>query len=305
MARGLAPNKEIPMITRHSRGVKRSAFTLVELMIVVIIIAVLVSLVSAAIAKVMDKIPEVQTSTDIAQLGVALQAFMSDYKLTDPPPSTLVLYETNPLQGPSAGFLQKAFGKNLGSFVDWNGDGQANGPWTLEGEQCLVFYVGGIGGTQGFSYNPTNPAAPGGSKRHGPYFTFQTNRLVPLNPTINATASPFPVYMDAWQVKNRPYGLKPGHPQGWPYAYFSSNGYNNTGYTQGALGALKDCQSIGATPYFTTTGQYINPNTYQIISAGKDGQFGTGNMATASSERPGGYDDQSSFSSTILGAGQN
>jgi prepilin-type N-terminal cleavage/methylation domain-containing protein len=297
------------MLRNHSRRNQRGAFTLVEMVVVLLIIAILASLVVSVTVNVTNQMTQAQTRTEISQLEVALRAFMSDYGLSDPPPSYLILNETSPLSTPSAAFLQKVFGKNLGAQgpVDWNGDGVLNGPWTLEGEQCLVFYLGGIPTTpglggfspQGFSTNNMNPAMPGG-KRKGPYYTFQVARLVPLT-SYNPAASPFPVYLDPWQVKIGPK----------PYAYFSSNGINN-GYT----GA--DCVSIGAAPYFITgTTQFTNPNTYQIISAGKDGVFGTAGWIPASgvppvppsnpnaAGQPAGADDQANFSSTLLGQGQN
>jgi prepilin-type N-terminal cleavage/methylation domain-containing protein len=285
------------MLRNHSRRNQRPAFTLVEMMVVLLIIAVLVSLVSSAVLTAMNKIPEVQTRTEISEMSAALQAFMADYNLADPPPSYLVLNEASPLSTPSAAFLQKVFGKNLGAQgpVDWNGDGVLNGPWTLEGEQCLVFYLGGIPTTpglggfspQGFSTNNMNPAMPGG-KRKGPYYTFQVARLVPLT-SYNPAASPFPVYLDPWQVKIGPK----------PYAYFSSNGINNAYSTT-------DCASIGAAPYFITgTNQFTYPNTYQIISAGKNGIFGTTGWNPASGATGPGADDQANFSGSVLGAPQS
>jgi hypothetical protein len=219
-----------------------------------------------------------------------------DYNLSDPPPSALTLYGTNPQQGPSANFLVKMFGKTLGfgqTFVDWNGDGVSNGPWMLEGEQCLVFYLGGIGGNQGFSTNNMNPAQTGG-KRKGPYFTFPTPRLVPGN-VVNSALNAFPVYIDAWQAKSIPHSAP--FANGMPYAYFSSNGTNN-GYS------TMDCTSIGATPYFTATGVYTNPNTYQVISAGKDGVFGTAGWTPSNGATGYGADDQANFSANLLGVGQ-
>jgi prepilin-type N-terminal cleavage/methylation domain-containing protein len=305
------------MIEKRSRGVNRPAFTLIELLVVMAIIAILVSLTSAAVMRAMWKIPEVQTSTDIAELGTALSSFMSDYQLSDPPPSKLILREdmaynlnpTNPnaaLELQSLQFLKKVFGKNLGP-TDWNGDTKIANPaagWILEGEQCLIFYVGGIPNTaqiaagsppqcQGFSYNNTNPATPGG-KRHGPYFqNTQTGRLVPL--TAYTLAPNFFVYIDAWKKKTGP----------MPYAYFSSNGLNN-GYS------LTDCATIGASPYFSGVAPnltYMSANTYQIISAGADGAFGNVVNKTlpwnpSSGATGAGADDQASFSSALLKAGQ-
>jgi len=306
---------------------KRVGFTLVELMVVVLIIAVLVSLISSAAFMALGKIPEVQTSTDIAQMGAALGAFMSDYRLTNPPPSVLVLNETTPTDplvvgSTSAAFLTKVFGRNLGP-TDWNGDGAISGQWVLTGEQSLIFYITGIPNTQttaaqlaagqvptyqglGFASNQMKPSfgsmtgeKPG--KRHGPYFNLPSSYLNKsglwdrgLAPQAsNTRAAQFLVYYDAWANKSGAV----------PLAYFSSSGFSNQ---YGTVVTITDPYNrpimtvpvtlIGAAPYFTATNQYVNPNSYQIISAGKDHQFGSGNLNTASSEAPGGHDDQANFS---------
>ncbi len=328
------------MTGTRSRTGKRSAFTIIELMVVILIIAILVSLVTAGVVKVLNKIPEVQTRTEISELETALQAFMTDYGLSEPPPSVLVLNEASPLTSPSGSFLTKVFGKNLGP-TDWNGDGTIAGIWTLEGEQCLVFYTGGIPNTAqmlagsppeclGFATNNMKPSY--GSmlgevmgRRKGPYFTFQSGRLMLLGPyppppappvlpclyPINIPVfSPFFVYFDPWKVKNGPGGLL--RANGWPYAYFSSNGTNNSGYLQGAavltsLGppwaGRGDCQGIGAAPYSTGFG-YTYSNKYQIISAGQNGLFGTAAWVPSSGATGVGFDDQANFSAGLLGTGQ-
>ncbi len=335
------------MIRNDSRSGNRLAFTLVELMVVVLIIAILVSLVSSAVMKAMQKIPEVQTRTEITEMEVALRAFMSDYNLTDPPPSKLILYEnmglyatsTVPGAAQSYAFLQKVFGKNLGPQVDWNGDGIISPtilPWVLEGEHCLVFYIGGIpspaGGPQGFSTNNMKPSfgsmageTPG--KRKGPYFTFVTPRLIRV-PLVGG----FYVYVDPWQSKASPFYAMAG---GTPYAFFSSSGINNGyNYTDCALG-LQFPDALGrkqiALPYYTAVSPttpglptaYANSNTFQIISAGKDGIFGynlvppspvppppTGipnnNLWSPAGGASGtGADDQANFSGSLLGSGQS
>lgn len=307
------------MIRNHSRIEKRAAFTLVELMVVILIIAVLVSMLLAGVSAAMRRIPVVQTSTEIRELEVALQAFMTDYNLDAPPPSYLALYEggttTSPvLQGASAAFLTKVFGKNLGSqppyWVDWNGNGIWDGPHFLEGEQCLVFYLGGIN-NMGFSTNNMNPSQAGG-KRKGPYFQFQTSRLVPGN-IVNSALNPFPVYIDSWQVKSAQHPAP--YANGVPYAYFSSQGLNNSGYLTNRLGVYQrhilDCVSLNAIPYWTAQNAagiattFTNSNTYQIISAGKDGKFGGGLWSPAGGATGAGADDQTNFSAGQLGAGQS
>jgi hypothetical protein len=68
---------------------------------------------------------------------------------------------------------------------------------------------------------------------------------------------------------------------GAPYAYFSSykttNGYNR-------YFPINDCASLANPaanlpapwPYKQGPSQFLNPNSYQIISAGADGAFGPG-----------------------------
>jgi hypothetical protein len=189
-------------------------------------------------------------------------------------------------------------------FIDWNGDGQANGPWVLEGEQCLVFYLGGIQSTAsgtpqclGFSTNTMNPAMAGGARK-GPYFNFMSSRLVPLS-SVNPNASPFFAYVDAWQVTKYPPPVPANYTLRFPkpYAYFSTRGTNN-GYSA-------DCPSLGAAPYGDGAGNFTFSNKYQIISAGQDGVFGNGvwNPAAGPTDQFG-RDDQANFSSRILAAGQ-
>lgn len=321
------------MIRGHGHKGKRSAFTLVELLVVILIIAILVSLVSSAVMMAMNKIPEVQTRTEISELAVALEAFKSDYNLSEAPPSLLLLNEAAPTVpslldgGRTAQFLQKVFGKNL-LPTDWNGDGTitptppGTPTWTLQGQQCLTFYLGGIpgvGGPQGFSTNNMKPSfgsmpalgeTPG--KRKGPYFTFVTSRLVPV-----AATGGFYVYTDPWQVKTSTNGIGP-----MPYAYFSSYSINN-GYTVTDCNGLAYTDALGAhfaMPYWTAQNaagvptQYTNGNTYQILSAGRDGKFGynpaflpaPNNLWIPASGAVGtGADDQANFSGSLLGSGQS
>jgi prepilin-type N-terminal cleavage/methylation domain-containing protein len=311
------------MIRRRSRKGQRSAFTLVELLVVIAIIAVLVSLTAAAVMRVLGKIPEVQTRTDIGMMDQAMASFMADYGLQNPPPSMLLLSEdgsqypklmsntaTAALATQTVKFLQEWFGKSFNVYgkYDWNGNSTIDQPYTLYGQQCLVFYLGGIPtytasgtiGMTGFSpnvavstANPMGPATPAvsGTQRKGPYFPFVTSRLV-------ATA-PFPTYLDAWQAKPTPN----------VYAFFSSRGKMN-GYNP------LDCAKL-AFPYYEPlpSGQpsYTNNNRYQILSAGQDGIFGGQTNATAygfpwnpaSGATGHGADDQSNFSASLLGAGQH
>jgi len=270
----------------HHPRTPRPAYTLIELLVVIAIIAILVSLTSAAVIKFLTMGPRTQTQVEIRQLQESLAVARQSYNGLDYLPSQLVLYETIDLYKTdnsaaarrTADVLNKMFGSRLlrtaGLKVDWNNDGAISTTGvTLEGQQCLVFYLGGIPSTAGgnhclgFSKDPSNPAKlppPGGEDRLGPFFPFKGTRLV------KGTGGFFS-YAD-------PYGMS--------YAFFGTTGTNNS-YIDAS------CASLGIVPYYQLVGtqkQYFNPSTYQIISAGPDNLYGAGgtvwNPASGTTDTP-------------------
>jgi prepilin-type N-terminal cleavage/methylation domain-containing protein len=308
----------------------RRGFTLVELLVVIAIIGVLVSLLLAAVMKAVAKAEEVQTRSDISQLAEGISAWGVKFEVQGPFPSRLLLCEDfsdyakdgTQLATDSAAFLQRVWPRIVASGstawaagkIDWSGSkNPTNKKFILQGQECLVFFLGGIPtgqgtnvpGCTGFSTSPTNPAAhvtPGGGSIIPPFFSFDSSRL---RPGQARTLGLFYHYLD-------PYGKK-------PFAYFSSyktqNGYNHYGST--------DCPNIAAGtasdpvpwPYAEAggnPGRYMNPNTFQIISAGRLGAFGSGttNLATGPFFVKGtpmyafgqpGYDNMSNFHDKFLG----
>jgi prepilin-type N-terminal cleavage/methylation domain-containing protein len=272
----------------------RTGFTLIELLVVIAIIAVLVSLTAAGIFKIVAKGPALQNSTTLRQLESSVAEFHRSIGLDKEYfPSRLILCENygdyfsspgvpvSQLHGDSIAFLQRMFPK-LWKYntnpIDWNGNGTAGDPAvTLEGDQCLVFFLGGIPlpassggpGVQGFSRVTTNPAFPAspGVDRKGPFFEFESARLKDLK------GNGFYSYIDVYESK--------------PYLYFSSykrrNNYNPYGSS--------DCPTAEGPPggpyvpvwpyaesFNPSTGitQYLYPGKFQIISAGADKHFGVG-----------------------------
>jgi prepilin-type N-terminal cleavage/methylation domain-containing protein len=293
-------------IPTHSAA-RRPGFTLVELLVVIAIIAVLVSLTAAAVFRVMTTAPDVVAHNEIGQLSIAIGAAKTDLNGVQFLPSTIILREdgaySTAAEMASLAFLQRAFSKRIGvgTKIDWNGDNTITSgvAWQLDGGQCLVFWLGGIPdnvaqtGTLGFS---TNPANPGGSTLAGttfkqPYFPFDPRRLV--WPPAGSGVPPFPYYNDPYT---------PGGPI-HVYAYMAA--FPNTGYNT----SPSDCAIY---PAYTNVAPYlVNPNGFQIISAGKDGVFGLGGATWSpatgygAGQSPGGSDDVSNFSQALLGAPQS
>jgi prepilin-type N-terminal cleavage/methylation domain-containing protein len=262
----------------QSRGKRRAAvsgrgaFTLVELLVVIAIIAVLMSLTVAAAMRVLGAGPRTQTLAEINKLTESLKTAQRGgfgSRTVDFFPSKLVLYEdvtqyTNGAAPPagctaqdvqrSAKVLTQMFGSRVlipGNQIPWSGAAVSGKVFVLEGNQALVFYLGGIPNptanqTLGFTNDPANPANIGKGSPIGPFFQFEPSRL-------RREANGFFSYLD---------------PYGSPYAYFANyapNAYQDT-----------DCAGLGLIPYKVSATQYVNPDTFQIVSAGPDKKFGPG-----------------------------
>jgi general secretion pathway protein G len=329
----------------HSRRPARGGFTLIELLVVVAIIAILVGLISAAVLRFMVKGPQTVTRQEIGQLESSVALFHKEFGLgKEYMPSRLILCERYtdyfvggiPGNGPlsqmhqdSLAFLQRMFPKlwrtttAQGVVVDWNNNGQADAAVLLEGDQCLVFFLGGIPtapgqtpGCLGFSYKGSNPATLGGSSRKGPYFEFKATKLVQIHGN-DTSANRYFSYQDGYQTSG---------PSNSVYAYFSSyrsnNGYNRFFGTKDQNGnpiTTSDCATLGVWPYAeflgnnTTGPRYLNPNTFQIVSAGADGTFGPGTDFSSATPQiwspnlsdanipPAAIDDQANFYGPLLG----
>jgi prepilin-type N-terminal cleavage/methylation domain-containing protein len=319
---------------RSERG--RQGFTLVELIVVILIILVLMAIIGGGVLNFISMGPKLQTTNDIRQLAVALEAFKLKYKMY--PPSRIFLSNNPNDFGASAfgqasqvylsaiwGRLQWPTGPTAAAQwqaagIDWSGGkgGIPAGGIILEGDQCLVYFLAGpsvglAGGVQqvgiGWSTNPQNPTQLTGD-RVGPFFEgFTADRLVCIPHAGSAQAqNAFPSFLDAYAIPS----------QRNVYAFFSS-GRSSNNYSADCPSLMSCISGQAVMPYYQlTSGQkrYYNPNTYQIISAGKDFAFGPGGQwpppaATAAyyaaptgatAQTGNGFDDLSNFSSDTLGA---
>src|SRR5262245_38665891 len=97
---------------------------------------------------------DIRTRSEIAWLGSSLKSFKQRFGLC--PPSRIKLSETanypqrdqpGTLDADSVEFLTRVWPQlrlEPGAGIDWNGDGQVQGDWVLEGDECLVFFLGGL-----------------------------------------------------------------------------------------------------------------------------------------------------------------
>lgn len=326
------------MIRREARHV-RPAVTLIEILIVVAIISVLVSLTVAGVARILGKGAEMQAQNEILRMSDGLATFRQEFGV-EYIPSRLKIRERHDqntlnsmdaLERASLNYLSRMFGSrfNPAGPHDWTGRwggaqnvppmGQGTPPVgtpiELQGQECLVFFLGGIptpdrAAMTGFSTSPSSPTTAGGNRR-GPFFEFKSNRLIPSQEDTpngrvfyGTSGGLMLVYIDPFS-----------NEQKRPYLFFSSA---KAGYSQ--WGGRYDCEVPTASgtrqyllpngPYFQAAGannvplRYHNHDGFQIISAGPDELYGQGGLLRAGQgaldQETG--DNKTNFSRTSLAA---
>ncbi|MBL8796745.1 MAG: prepilin-type N-terminal cleavage/methylation domain-containing protein [Planctomycetia bacterium] len=272
---------------------RRSGFTLIEILVVVTILAVLMAMTAGVVQKLRTAGEDIDCRKDLTELHKAVAAFAQSDRL-----GSVGYLPSRITVGPGAdaaslSYLARLFPKT-GGILNVP-------PATLEGDQCLVFFLAGphlsrnVNTTPdllGWSSNATNPLAPGGERIT--FYEFRPNRLKDVH------GNGYYSYLDRWNEV--------------PIAYFSSYSRGPDRYIPGQYAG--DCTSlphgpVGGVPTLTGLSAYlnnVNPDSYQLISAGRNRKFGQSGGLWQSGQGgatypPGsdGYDDISNFASFLLG----
>ncbi len=245
----------------------RPGFTLVELLVVLAIIAILIGIIVPAVQRVRGVGTKTTAVSEINQLALGAADFKREFGFFPPDSFTIPANSGDP----GMATLRRMFPR-------WNPSGATglpNGGSPLDGNQCLVFFLGGPGGTGWDGANPAN-STPGSNKK-GPYYDFPTNRLV------GAPAR----YVDPWRT---------------PYAYFRSVDGN---YPSGSVTYAPG----GAIQPFTSGGRPVNQTGVQVISAGPNQAFGPGGTWTPGvgsyTQAAAGGDDLGNFNEGLVLGAQN
>ena len=162
----------------------RSGFTLIELMVVIVIIAILMALILPAINGVRRTAREKQVSAEITQLDQAIASFKAQFGVE--PPSSLHIPAQPASGSPAWDAVSRARIRSIWPQFDFDTRGglDSSVPAShLNGAECLVFFLGGLQNATtkqviGFSKNPRTPWTASGSNKDGPFFEFDSGRLV-------------------------------------------------------------------------------------------------------------------------------
>jgi len=249
-------------------------------MVVIVIIGILMALILPALNGARLRARITQVSTEISQLDNGIAKFKGTYKIE--PPSSLYV----PVIGGTWTAADRSKVRSIWPQFDFatNG-GLGTGDFHLSGAECLVFFLGGVENSStsppvvlGFSKNERFPWSPAGTNREGPFYEFDNGRFVDIDGDgLLEFLDPLP-------------------EQKTPYAYFSSQGRSYT--TLNGAGTLlseqDDFDSHGGNAnaldfsgiYLKTTAPAVpyRADSFQIISPGIDGLYGTGGVFTDGSE---------------------
>jgi len=320
---------------------RNSAFTLVEILVVIAIIGILASLATVGVMEALERGKSVSARLEISQLEAGISAAKTDLGNVEVLPSILKLYRNKTTFENAANainsttlqpsdsvaksswmFLTKAFGKTIsgesdvtsGDVLEWFGADR--NPTT----GALISQAG--------SYWPGNIANPvtlqgmevlvfllGGIPAYDnaankvTFQGFSSARLNPCEVKPNSNLKRKGPYYEfdtariGWtKLNNYSAGVYAyKNPFDGYYAYFASPDYKTFSTTPLVF------NGISLYPFRTGTGlnPYINPKTFQIISQGKDQTFGAGGTYAAGAGDyiigGVGYDDMANFAPDILG----
>ena len=237
-----------PMKTRSATAgippAPRSAFTLVELLVVIVILAMLASLVTVAASRAMTSARNAAIKAEIDMLHMAIMNYKNEYGSFPPGISGV-----SSASDPAVKHLSRLFprcnsypAQLLAAFPS------AASPKTITAANALTYWL------SGYTDDPTAPLSSSGLTRNK-LFSFDMSRV------DQTTGAYFPS------------GKSDSN-----YLYLNSSLYATNSYSGAATaGAMRQTYLGDTTPFYNTgseTNDFFNSDTFQILCAGRDEIFG-------------------------------
>jgi type II secretory pathway pseudopilin PulG len=216
----------------------------VELLVVIGIIALLAAIVTPAVMRAQATARNAAIKAEIDMLHMAIMNYKNEYG-SFPPCADTTSYASG---GPASKHLARLFPR-CANPTGTGGNAQFAGAVALTPATALIAWL------NGYSTDPSLPLT-GGSRAK--LYDYDKSRL------------------DTNQLVYFPSG-KPGSP----YIYVNASEYGNTWpnsaytYTAGAAGQSYTIASNQYGAAKRTATEYFNPDTFQILCAGRDETFGT------------------------------